>query len=125
MFFCPPQRHSGDPPSSDGHDQRDWRPSGGSVRSSLPLQGETCSSTSPSVWFLFVSLLFQLHALNGNGVLHAGGHGGGASPEGLLEPKLLRPARHLPADQWGEHPEPAGRAEGGDARIPDALLSSH
>lgn len=54
-----------------------------------------------------------------------GGHGGGPPPERQPEPQLLRPARHFSTDQQRERPGPAGAAEGGDARVPDTLLTCH
>lgn len=54
-----------------------------------------------------------------------GGHGSGPTAERQPEPKLLRSTGHLPADQRGKHPEPAGFAEGGGARVPDALFTRH
>jgi len=52
-----------------------------------------------------------------------GGHGSGPPPEGEPEPQLLRPAGQLPADRRRERPAAAGAAEGGAARVPDALLA--
>ena len=57
--------------------------------------------------------------------LSLGGHGGRPPAERQPESELLRPAGHLPADQRGERPEPAGPAEGGSARVPDAVFTRH
>lgn len=58
-------------------------------------------------------------------LLSLGGHGGRPPTERQPESQLLRPAGHLPADQRGERPEPAGPAEGGSARVPDAVFARH
>lgn len=54
-----------------------------------------------------------------------GGHGGGPTAKRPPEPELLRSAGHLPADRRRKRPEPAGFAESGGARVPDALFTRH
>ena len=54
-----------------------------------------------------------------------GGHGGGPPAEGQPEPKLLRPAQHLPADPRGQRAEPTGAAARGDPPVPHPILTRH